>query len=106
MTNPPREPTPEECTANTTVTIDGSEYTAAWYPQMGGYVGKCWVITDTPLDIVGDGDDEACFTVLVWHDGEFPFGDDDGPPRRLHHCAPSQFVRFGETVAKIQKGAK
>jgi hypothetical protein len=38
----------------------------------------------------------------VWHDGEFPFGEDhDGEPRRLHHCSAGQFIRFGQLVQEM-----
>ena len=49
---------------------------------------------------------DRCFDCYVWHDGEFPFTEDDsglGGVRRLHHCMPSQFVYFGSFVMELQK---
>lgn len=88
----PREPTPEECSSRAKI----GEGWACWYPQMGGYVGKCVVVPS----------DGTCFDAWVWHDGEFPFSANtsDCGPTRLHHCDPEQFVRFGELVASL-KGA-
>lgn len=89
----PNEPTSEQCSANAEV---GKRMWAAWYPQMGGYVGKCVV-----EDLGG------CFDVWVWHDGEFAFGgeQEEAPsPAHLHHCDPEQFIRFGETVKRLQGG--
>jgi len=62
---------------------------ATWYPQMGGYCGKCIVVP------IGD-----CFDAYVWHDGDFPFSG-DAPPTFLHHCDPQQFIRFGTGVAQF-----
>lgn len=93
-----REPTCEQCSANEKVFED--DYTvgyAIWYPQMGGYVGRS-------IALLRKGEGEAgCFDVLVWHDGEFPFDGEGGEqPRRLHHCATEQFIRFGEKVDELQ----
>jgi len=67
---------------------------------MGGYVGRCVV------EPGGDG----CFECFVWHDGEFPFSDDDGCNTRgcdgpfvLHHCSAKQFIKFGQLVDRITK---
>lgn len=92
-------PTSEQCTANEVVFEDKDTYGyAIWYPQMGGYVGKA-------VALIGKGsNDESCFDVLVWHDGEFPFDGEGGDnPRRLHHCAASQFIKFGERIAALQE---
>ena len=101
----PREPTPEECSAN--APIDGGY--AFWWPSMGGYVGRC----------VGIENAEHCLDIYVWHDGAFPFSSEpetgwdclcpgcanESPPRRqpipLHMCLPSQFVRFGQDLARM-----
>jgi hypothetical protein len=88
------EPTAEDCTARRQVLVyvDGTEVLgyACWYPQMGGYVGKCVVVPG------------GCFGAYVWHDGEFPFNDlHDGPPAHLHHCDPTQFIEFGQFVAGL-----
>lgn len=90
-------PTSEQITANAKVAEDEHEVAfACWYPQMGGYVGKCVVIFSKK----SDDDRPPCFTALVWHDGEFPFGDRD--PSVIHHCSAKQFVEFGELVSKFQ----
>jgi hypothetical protein len=94
VTNAPREPTPEECTNH--AGVDGGW--AGWYPQMGGYVGRCVAV---PAD-------EPCWDVWIWHDGEFPFSGEDarlpdfsGQPRCIHHCDPGQFVDFGEWLQRL-----
>jgi hypothetical protein len=90
------EPTAEACSAGTltTVVVNGEriEGYATWYPQMGGYGAKALVIPSG-----------GCFDVLVWHDGEFPFGD-GRKPASLHHCDARQFIEFGEFVAKLPGG--
>ena len=97
MTATDPEPTAEQCSAKAPVTVDGRSGIACWYPQMGGYVGKCVILPD------GEGG----FDALVWHDGNFPFlgeSDDDyraQPPRRLHHCDPQQFIAFGELAETL-----
>lgn len=99
-----KAPTSEQIATNAKVAEDEHEIAfACWYPQMGTYVGKCVVIFSKK----SDDDRPPCFTALVWHDGEFPFkpGDDlhgGRPPARIHHCAASQFIRFGELVNKLQ----
>ena len=88
-----REPTSDECSAGARVELgDGRMGTALWYPSMGGYVSHCVVLD-------GDGD-ESCVDLLVWHDGDFPFGDGESP-RELHHCSPEDFERFGKALARI-----
>lgn len=91
MSEYPNEPTGDECNARSTVTFNGLKAMACWYPQMGGYAGKCV--------IVQDGD---CVNCYVWHDGDFPFGQDDGHeprnPVRLHHCDTDQFRRFADNI--------
>lgn len=92
-------PTAEQCTARERVkAFDGSELVpafATWYPQMGGYGAFCVVV---PQD--------GCFECYVWHDGEFPFDADAGPPAALHHCEAHQFATFAEDVEKFQQAAK
>lgn len=73
--------------------INGMHAYAIWYPQMGGYAGRAVVVFHP-------GQEDSCFDVLVWHDGDWPF--DSEPPRELHHCSPMQFVDFGEAVAEMQ----
>lgn len=93
------DPTTDQCTANASVKLpDGRTGYAIWYPQMGGYVSKAIVARD----------DGGCFDAWVWHDGEFPFDSDDPwrgqRARRLHHCAPEQFIAFGQTVQRLLDG--
>jgi hypothetical protein len=84
------EPTSDQCSNNARFELgDGRIAYATWWPQMGGYVGRCIVV-------VG-----GCFDVYVWHDGEFPFKG-DGPrgqnPVKIHVDDPEQWVRFGEQL--------
>jgi hypothetical protein len=105
----PPEPTSEQCTKNALIKwrdeYCGTELTgfACWYPQMGGYGAHC-VIEPGGRDArhPEDGADR-CFEAWVWHDGEFPFGDEQ-KPAHLHHCLAGQFVTFGQTVmAKLRE---
>ena len=90
-----KEPTYEQVENKELVYQDGDEVGyACWYPQMGGYCGKCVVVFS-----VTEG---FCFGVYVWHDGDFPFGDGWRPPIHLHHCCPDQFVEFGKFVRGLQ----
>ena len=90
MTNDTEGPTPDQCTQHAEIECRGSRAWACWYPQMGGYAARAVVIPER---------NGGCFTVLVWHDGEFPFA--AGEPARLHHCDPEQFVTFGRFVATL-----
>lgn len=96
----PKEPTVEECTAKARMPDwYGQPAFACWYPQMGGYVGKCVII-------LMDDSAPGCFEACVWHDGEFPFSEDDDRGRKpawIHHCNPTQFVDFGNLVLAKQK---
>ena len=96
------EPTAEQCSAHALIREDDNyRYYAMWYPQMGGYSGKAEVKIAKNSGYV-----DECFDVRVWHDGEFPFDGEDQPgvePALLHHCMPSQFVSFGQTVLKLQE---
>ncbi len=101
----PREPTPEECENNAPVTCGELVGFACWYPQMGGYAGKCVVLFDSGPSMSDEDRNNRCFDTYVWHDGEFPFPSDDGPegsrkPAYLHHCTPFQFIEFGLLVAR------
>lgn len=97
----PNVPTNEQCTKGERLEdFNGAIAYACWYPQMGGYVGKC-VITFHPGNESG-----TCFEAYVWHDGEFPFDDEAhyrGPVRYIHHCMPSQFINFGQFVQEKQE---
>ncbi len=92
-----REPTIEEIDAGARIQWDdeaGRHHTgfACWYPQMGGYVGKCIVQPDPS---------SGCFEAYIWHDGEFPFSGADGSPARIHHCCAEQFISFGQQASKF-----
>ena len=91
----PPEPTSDQCNAHARLPdFDGLPAYACWYPQMGGYCGKCVVVVETTT---GHG----CFAVFVWHDGQWPFGDEQSPAY-LHHCSPDQFEDFGYRVRHFQ----
>lgn len=99
------EPTGEQCNANALVYLDDDDAGyAMWYPQMGGYSSKAVAVFGRmPMEATDSDDGDGCFDVWVWHDGEFPFG--GANPRRIHHCMPSQFIQFGETVMALAKSA-
>lgn len=99
-----KEPTGEECTAKTKVyeTENDIGY-AMWYPQMGGYAGKCIVVLNKQWMDGGHYRIGGCFEAHVWHDGEFPFSESDGVPAHIHHCDPEQFIRFGEAVQSLNE---
>ena len=66
-------------------------------PQIGGYHAKA-VVADNCTHAPRENE---CFEMWVWHDGEFPYGEDTypgRPPIELHGCDPEQFIRFGEDV--------
>lgn len=99
MTERPPEPTADQCsTAADLPPFNARPCMACWYPQMGGYHGKCVVVGPHP--------GSSCVDVYVWHDGEFPFRGDDPTgwegdkrkPARVHHCDVEQFVDFGQLV--------
>lgn len=104
---PRRMPTSEECQTNAQIPLtDPHRPTqrgyACWYPQMGGYGGKCVVVLDEPQN----GADHACFEAFVWHNGQFPFEDEDRwgdatSPAQLHHCDAQQFVKFGNLIQQL-----
>lgn len=87
----PPEPTSDQCDRQEHFVFEDQPHVALWYPQMGGYVGKCVVSLAGP-----------CFEAWVWHDGEFGFGDEQ-PPAHLHHCDPDQFIAFGQAVKDAQR---
>jgi hypothetical protein len=82
--------------------VDGYPAYACWYPQMGGYVGRC-VVVITPDGNGDEGVTDRCFEAYVWHDGDFPFNNDMGSPNHIHHCMPSQFQGFAEFVLDKQE---
>lgn len=101
---PPRQPTGDECTSHSHV-AEFDAY-AVWYPQQGGYVGKCWIQFDDndTMTVNGEpvGEPGGCFTAHVYHDGEFPMHDDNAVPISTHHCMWEQFVQFGEAVRDFE----
>ena len=100
----PREVTAEQCSSHAVVyeTYNQIGY-AIWYPQMGGYVGKAIAVMDKVSYADAQGNSlGGCVDVFVWHDGEFPFTGEGGKaPVRLHHCDPSQFIEFGQTLDRL-----
>jgi hypothetical protein len=85
-----KEPTAEDCGNNKTL-YENNEVIifACYYPQMGGYSGKC---------IICKNKNNSCFDAYVWHDGEFPFSNET--PNKIHHCDANQFVKFGNLINK------
>lgn len=116
MKNPPPLPFDE-----VQATPDGREFVLrTYYPQMGGYAGECVVTFDRETNS-GPDPEPGCFSVDVWHDGEFPFtGEKRGrfegdclacgepvveeqvSPSHLHHCSAEQFINFGLRVLEAQ----
>jgi hypothetical protein len=103
-----KEPTSEQCEQNSVVFDDGNSIGyAIWYPQMGGYVGKAIVVMSKQWkEFQNGGREGGCFEAYVWHNGEFPFSEDDGEPNHIHHCDPDQFIEFGETVKQLNNSHK
>lgn len=93
-----KKPTADQCSANASIELDGKEVFACWYPQMGGYRSMC-IVSIGVVDEHGD----FCFDAFVWHDGEFPFGDEDFTPRMIHHCSAQQFIEFGQMILDMSK---
>ncbi len=97
----PPEPTPDQLDARAKFEWNGRQCMALWYPQMGGYVGRAVAVRASDPDL------SPCYDVFVWHDGEFPFSENDGreagEPRRLHHCDPGQFIDFGEQLIEWEE---
>lgn len=91
-----KEPTSEECNENIKVYENKDSIGfALWYPQMGGYIGKCVAVLDK------NNMEESCVDCYIWHDGEFPFSDDDEVDRKpifIHHCSADQFIDFGTEI--------
>lgn len=91
-----QEPTGDQCNENAKLFETETQVAyAIWYPTMGGYVGKCVVVLDKPIE-------DSCIEAYVWHNGDFPFGDDTENPVNLHHCSPEQFIEFGQTILRLQ----
>lgn len=99
MADAPKQPTSDQCNANTRVyETEAQVGYAVWYPQMGGYVGKAIAVMDKRWS-QGCG---GCIDVYVWHNGEFPFGDGETPVL-IHHCSAEQFIEFGHTLSKLNE---
>ena len=101
-----RPPTYDEIENNTYVK-EFDAY-AMWYPQMGGYAGKCWIQFDDNGAEEGAFSNTAmlfggCFETYVYHDGDFPT---EYKPIITHHCSWEQFIKFGEQVGKFEKQRK
>lgn len=99
----PTEPTGDQC--NKRLKVYEDEYRvgyAIWYPQMGGYVGKAVAVMDKEWIEHDGGSEGGCIDVYVWHDGEFPFNEDDErQPAHIHHCDPEQFIEFGTALKEL-----
>ena len=97
------EPTAEQCSAHEQVYEDRNHVGyAIWYPQMNGYAGKAVALLDKNWhSLPGGSQIGGCFDVVLWHDGEAPFEGDK--PLWIHHCSPSQFVAFGETIERLSE---
>jgi hypothetical protein len=102
VSNTPTEPTAEQCSKRERLpAFNGQQAFACWYPQMGGYSGKCVVVSEAgPFDL--HQRDLPCFEVYVWHDGDFPFSGEQVPVY-FHHCAADQFIEFGNRVRAFQE---
>lgn len=101
--NQPALPTPEQCSEHAKVfETEHKVGHAIWYPQMGGYAGRAVAVMDKHWEEQEAGAvTGGCIDVYVWHDGEFPFLEDEGSPREIHHCSPEQFIEFGETLREL-----
>ena len=104
VTPEPSEPTGDQCTEHAKVFETETKVGyAIWYPQMGGYVGKAVAVMDKTWRCNERSASGGCIDVYVWHDGDFPFCENDGDPCCIHHCDPEQFVDFGKTLTKLNK---
>lgn len=93
MSAPPARPTGPQCDGNALIEWGTQRGLAAWYPQMGGYASAC---------VIEPNQGTECFDCYVWHDGEFTFAEGEAP-RRLHHCDPVQFHRFGLVAQEAKR---
>lgn len=98
-----KEPTAEECSNKSKVAEDDTTISyACWYPQMGGYVGKCVATFDKHWRVYKNGSAiGGCIELDVWHNGEFPFSESEGNPAHLHICDSEQFIDFGKFLRKM-----
>lgn len=99
---PTPPPTPEQCSNLALVPVEGGRWqgTAFWWPQMNGYVAKAIAYQDAE-------ESDSCFSVLVWHDGCFPF---DGAcnncssprePVQLHLCSAAQWLTMATLFVNV-----
>ncbi len=104
-------PTSDQCTNHEKVYEDdrNTGY-AIWYPQMGGYSAKAIAIMNKKWTKYQNGSAlGGCLELLVWHDGNFPFHNEDGEeesPTILHHCDPEQFIEFGKKLSELNNLGK
>ena len=107
---PIKEPTNYQCSASELVYEDANFYGyAMWHPQMGGYVAKCVVLMDKSWHSTGglhNGDvigavNGGCIDMYVWHNGEFPFSEEDGDPAVVHYCDPEQGISFWTEIRDL-----
>lgn len=92
-------PTAEQCSAGLRVEVDDdTAATAAWWPQTGGYVGRCWIVSGRHVE------PDSCVDVHVWHDGQFPFAEDGRSPTVLHLCVAAQFREFADAIERANVG--
>lgn len=97
-------PTNDQCSNNEVVfDCNGRIGHAFWTPQAGGYRGKSVAVFDKGWKSYASGSAEGgCIDIYIWHDGEFPYDDEDGrEPVEFHICDPEQFITFGEKLKTI-----
>ncbi len=101
--SPPRAPTADECNKQLAVTLTNASgmtrnYTACWYPQVGGYSALCWIEPE------GVGE-RACFDAWVWHDGEFAIEPTEEPDC-IHYCSYRQLMLFALLAKRACKAGQ
>lgn len=94
MMNNAKRPTGEQCEQTAELSREAGRvcFATYHYPQMGGYCAP---------SIVSTGGIGECFDAEIWHDGQFPFGE-EREPVKLHHCCAAQFIEFGLLVLEKQ----
>ena len=77
---------------------------------MGGYHAKAIAFKEKTSD---DTPVESCVTVCVWHDGAFPFTEDDRDfdgnarsPAVIHICDFSDWTETMNKLSEFQYGAE
>lgn len=102
-----KEPTQEQCRNRQTWNDGGFKCIAFYWPQMGGYSAKAVAQVNT------EEEDSSCVIVFVWHDGEFPFTEDDRvdgngkakSPAKLHICDFGDWLQTMELLSQFQGSA-